>query len=223
MAPSSLIFDCDGVLVNSEVINLAVERKHLAQIGLEYSTEDYISRFVGLSDTAFIQSLKRDYQALGKGPWPERIVSAIRDECLQIFETALVAIEGLVALLAKVSNPIAVASSSQLELLHKKLHLTGLHKHFAPHIYSSEQVNEGKPAPDLFLHAAEQLERQPAHCIVIEDSVNGVWAGVAAGMEVWGFTGGGHGGDELEGQLREAGAHRVFGTYADMSAIAGRF
>jgi HAD superfamily hydrolase (TIGR01509 family) len=223
MAPFSLIFDCDGVLVDSEVINIAVERKHLALIGLEYTTEAYQRRFVGLSDADFINSLKQDYLALGKGPFPPHLPADIATECAQRFETELVAIDGIEHVLDAVSVPIAVASSSRIQALHKKLHLTDLHTHFAPHIYSGEQVENGKPAPDLFLLAAQQLGQKPEQCIIIEDSINGVEAGLAAGMEVWGFTGGGHANDELTGHLRETGAHRVFSSYQELPGLIERY
>ena len=112
----------------------------------------------------------------------------------------------------------AVASSSGIDGLHEKLKLTGLHHLFSPHIYSGQQVERGKPAPDLFLFAAARLDRAPEDCLVIEDSVNGIRAAVSAGMEAWGFTGGGHADADLEGRLIHAGAQKVVSNYDELGS-----
>ena len=114
-----------------------------------------------------------------------------------------------------------VASSSTLARLRHSLGLTGLYARFAPHVFSAEQVARGKPAPDLFLHAAAAMGCAPARCLVIEDSVSGVRGAVAAGMRVWGFIGGGHCADGHDGRLREAGAERVFDHMPDLPALLG--
>ena len=124
--------------------------------------------------------------------------------------------EGLEPLLASMTLPKAVASSSTVRSLQRKLSLTGLASWFGDHVYSAEHVEHGKPAPDLFLHAAAKLGHAPGDCIVVEDSVLGVQAGVAAGMQVWGFTGGGHGDAGLGQRLANAGAVRVFDRFHDM-------
>jgi HAD superfamily hydrolase (TIGR01509 family) len=217
MTGSSIIFDCDGVLVNSEVIHIAVERKHLAQIGLEYSDAEYQTRFVGLTVPDFYRELDRDYGAKNKGHLPTGLEASIHEESWRRFATELVAVDGIQDLLDQFSGPVAVASSSSLKSLHQKLEMTSLLAHFDPHIYSGEQVDKGKPAPDLFLMAAARLGQSPGDCIVLEDSVNGVRSGIAAGMEVWGFTGGGHGDEGLPDRLQQAGAHQIFSTFAEVS------
>jgi beta-phosphoglucomutase-like phosphatase (HAD superfamily) len=120
---------------------------------------------------------------------------------------------------AAVRLPKAVASSSGIEALDYKLKKVGLWDAFAPHVYSSEHVARAKPAPDLFLHAAERLGIAPADCLVLEDSVNGVKAGLAAGMTVWGFGGGGHMDDAVCASLAEAGAHRLVGDWDEARAL----
>jgi HAD superfamily hydrolase (TIGR01509 family) len=219
MTVSCIIFDCDGVLINSEVIHISVERKHLAHIGLEYSDAEYQSRFVGLTNPDFYRELERDYASLSKGRLPSDIEASIRSESWARFETELVAIEGIHDLFDHLKGPTAVASSSSLRSLHQKLKMTDLFERFDPHIYSGEQVNKGKPAPDLFLLAADNLGMSPKDCIVVEDSINGVRAGLAAGMEVWGFTGGGHGDDGLHARLQHAGAHKVLSTFSELSLL----
>ena len=114
---------------------------------------------------------------------------------------------------------MAVASSSTKSRLDFKLKRTGLWDHFAPHIYSAEHVTHAKPAPDLFLHAADALAVPPSQCLVIEDSVNGVLAGRAAGMRVWGFGGGGHMTDRLTARLSEAGAERIVADWAEAEEL----
>jgi len=112
--------------------------------------------------------------------------------------------------------PHCVASSSDIERVKFSLELTGLAAHFGPHLYTSQMVRHGKPAPDLFLHAAAAMGAEPHHALVIEDSVSGVTAAKAAGMKVWGFVGGAHyrsaDGNAL---LRQAGADRIFAAMTD--------
>ncbi|MEK7266175.1 MAG: HAD-IA family hydrolase, partial [Pseudomonadota bacterium] len=109
---------------------------------------------------------------------------------------------------------IAVASSSRAHFLKGKLERMGLYDLAAPHVYSADLVAHGKPAPDIFIYAAEQIGAFPARCLVLEDSVNGVKAGLAAGMTVWGFTGGGHCYEGYGARLAEAGAARIVASHA---------
>jgi HAD superfamily hydrolase (TIGR01509 family) len=220
MSAPAIIFDCDGVLVDSEAIYVEVERKHLAELGLKHDTIEYQTRFVGLLYEDYIAELAAEYEALGKGEFPVGLADRIKSESKTRIAAELQPIVGieplLDQLLDQLDKNVAVASSSSVSALHWKLELTGLHQHFAPHIYSGEQVERGKPAPDLFLLAASHLETAPEDCIVVEDSVNGVRAGVAAGMTVWGFTGGGHADAGLHDRLMNAGANNVFSSFANM-------
>lgn len=215
---SAIIFDCDGVLVDSEIIYTAVERKHLSRLGLHYDSTAYQTRFVGLADDDYINKLASDYQARGKGLFPDEYAANVKAESAARIEAELQAIDGIKPLLQRLNASTAVASSSSVGALQKKLDLTGLHQYFSPHIYSGEQVQRGKPAPDLFLLAATRLGVTPENCVVVEDSVNGVSAGVAAGMKVWGFTGGGHADAGLQDRLMAAGAQKVFSSFQDMSS-----
>ncbi len=213
----AIIFDCDGVLVNSEVIAIDTERKLLAQHGLRYEITEYTSRFTGLTEEDYYQELDRDFNAIGKSGLPVGFQETLQREMWRRFQTELAAIDGIEDLLKTHTGKRAVASSSAIDRLHKKLHMTGLHHHFGSHIYSGQQVPKGKPAPDLFLYTAQQVEHSPETCFVIEDSVNGVRAGRAAGMTVFGFTGGGHADAGLHDRLKDAGAHDVFSTFRDLS------
>jgi len=211
----AVIFDCDGVLVDSEILAHEVETQVLDEIGLHYDRHEFTARFMGMSDAAFFAALEADGQArLGRsisaeirGPMNERMRRAV--------EERLTEVPGALRAVAALRHAKAVASSSTADRLAKKLRKTGLWDHFAPLIFSAEHVTHAKPAPDLFLHAARALAVQPAHCLVIEDSINGVVAGRAAGMRVWGFGGGGHMSERLTARLAEAGAERIVASWGE--------
>nr|WP_321441631.1 HAD family phosphatase [uncultured Hyphomonas sp.] len=213
----ALIFDCDGVLVDSEVIAIQCERELLSQWGLDYEFEAFVQRFVGLHNRDFHIALAADAEAAGL-TLPEDFRTALHANNWTRYETDLTAIEGVMDVVAAFSGLQAVASSSEADKLVRKLELTGLQDTFAPHVYSSDLVANGKPAPDLFLLAADRIGVRPETCLVIEDSVNGVKAARAAGMTAWGFTGGGHADAGLTGRLTDAGAHSVFASHRDVAA-----
>ena len=135
------------------------------------------------------------------------------------FEAQLREVPGAFAATQALRLPKAVASSSGVTALAYKLKKIGLWDSFTPHIYSGEQVVRAKPAPDLFLLAARRLDIPPAGCLVIEDSVNGVRAGVAAGMNVWGFTGGAHSAASIGDELANAGAQRVVAGWPEAQIL----
>ncbi|WP_346892541.1 HAD family hydrolase [uncultured Roseibium sp.] len=214
---STILFDCDGVLVDSEIIYIDVEREHLSRLGLTYSVQDYQQRFLGLTSTDFYKAVEDDYAALGKGALPAGFADGLDRATRERMDRDLVAVDGIRPLLEVYQGAKAVASSTRLNRLNEKLRQTGLHPYFDPHIYSGEQVQNGKPAPDLFLFAADKLQATAEECLVVEDSVNGVRAGCAAGMTVWGFTGGSHGDDALKERLFEAGASEIFSGHNDLA------
>ncbi|WP_305987914.1 HAD family phosphatase [Roseibium sp. MMSF_3544] len=219
MAFEAILFDCDGVLVDSEKIYVDVEREHLARIGLRYDIDEYMDRFQGLGSDDFWAALDRDHRALGKGPLPETFGPELDAATMERIDRELSEIAGIKQLLQTHQGARAVASSSRLHRLIHKLQHTGLYDFFEPHIYSGEQVANGKPAPDLFLFAAEKLDVTPAATLVIEDSANGVKAGLAAGMTVWGFVGGGHSHQGHSEQLLEAGAHKIVDSHTDLAGL----
>ena len=219
---SAVIFDCDGVLVDSEVLAHEVEIAVLGAIGLHYDPHDFIVRFMGRSDKVFYELLDADgRERLGrsivdeiKGPMSARYRHAI--------ETRLTEVPGALSAIRALCLPKAVASSSKEQALGDKLRRVGHWDHFAPHIYSAEHVTHSKPAPDLFLLAAKSLAVAPEQCLVIEDSVNGVTAGIAAGMRVWGFSGGGHMTPRIAEHLTEAGAERIVANWAEAEGLFGQ-
>ena len=216
---SAVIFDCDGVLVDSEVLAHEVEVAVLGEIGLHYDSHDFIVRFMGRSDKVFYELLDADgRERLGrsiideiKGPMSARYKHAI--------ETRLTEVPGALRAIRALRLPKAVASSSKEQALGVKLRKVGHWDHFAPHVYSAEHVTHSKPAPDLFLLAAKSLGVAPERCLVIEDSVNGVTAGIAAGMQVWGFCGGGHMTPRIAEHLSAAGAERIVENWAEAETL----
>jgi HAD superfamily hydrolase (TIGR01509 family) len=216
---SAIIFDCDGVLVDSEVLALEVELAILAEQGLSFEREDYVTRFMGLSYEAFHNVIDAEAQKrLGRS-----ISDNIRGELAQRLRQTMIArltpVPGAVAAVVGTAQLKAVASSSTKEGLERKLRQVGLWAHFEPHVYSADHVANAKPAPDLFLHAAEKLGVRTDECLVLEDSVNGVVAARAAGMRVWGFLGGGHVHDRLGERLMAAGAERLVADWPEAARL----
>ena len=215
----AVIFDCDGVLVDSEVLFHAVELDVLAEFGLTYESASFKARFLGMSDKAYYAALEEEaLQRLGRSIIGE-LRPRMRQKALAKFETELQAVHGALEAVNAVRLPKAVASSSSMKALDHKLKRFDLWNPFAPHIYSAEHVTHAKPAPDLFLHASAQLGVSPGACLVIEDGVNGVKAALAAGMTVWGFSGGSHMNETLSGLLQDAGAHRQVKDWAEARTL----
>lgn len=222
MSFDAIIFDCDGVLVDSEVLAIRGERTALSELGLHYTPEDYVKRFVGLHDGLFFDHLKADYLAAYGRAAPENLEERVLDGRRREMG-GLRAVAGADKALAaaRAKGAVAVASSSRAHFLKGKLERMGLYDLAAPHVYSADLVANGKPHPDIFLYAAEKLECDPVRCLVLEDSANGVRAGLSAGMTVWGFTGGGHCFEGYGERLAEAGAHQIVRDYAEfLDALA---
>ncbi|GJE39168.1 HAD family hydrolase [Methylobacterium persicinum] len=215
-APALVIFDCDGVLVDSEPLSLACLTAGLNRIGVPIDLETVRSRFAGTSMPSIMGHIERDYGVAA----PAGFVDDVKAETLATFDRELKALNGVAGAIRALSVPVCVASSSDPVRLRHSLTLTGLLPLFSGNVFSSTQVPRGKPHPDLFLFAAERMGAAPAACLVIEDSVPGVTAAVAAGMRVVGFTGGGHWGHDPEGaDLLRAGAATIFSDYSNLSKV----
>jgi len=215
----AVVFDCDGVLIDSEVIAVEVETTLLAEHGLHYEVPEFVARFMGMSDKAFYAALSADSQSRLGRALPEDFKARVDAGKRLLNEQKLAAIAGIESAVARLSLLKAVASSSEIHHLDYKLRKTGLWDLFAPHIYSADHVTHAKPAPDLFLYAANALGADPSDCLVIEDSVNGVKAALAANMRVWGFAGGGHMEDGGCARLTAAGAERIVDDWAAAAAL----
>jgi len=214
-----ILFDNDGVLVDSEAIYISVERELLAELGLFYDYATYLSRFVGLPMPDYYQALARDYADRIGGAFPSDFAATLTQRVTPRMDAELNALPNVDAVINRFDGPVAVASSMSLDIIHRKLELVNLSGFFNPHVYSGEQVEKGKPAPDLFLFVAERLGLIPENCLVIEDSVNGVMAGVAAKMTVFGFVGGSHADPGLGARLQKAGAEKVFFNHAEIADV----
>lgn len=207
---SLVIFDCDGVLIESEVVAARIQSEELAKIGYPITESEIIKRFAG--SRGMHTEIERD---MGR-PLPDGYHEGLIKLIDTAFETELEACPGVHETLDAIERPMCVASSSSPRWIEKGLRATGLFHRLDPHIFSADIVGKGKPAPDIFLHAAQEMGHHPEDCIVIEDSENGVKAGIAAGMPVIGYVGGGHCLDDHAEQLTALGAHTIID---DMRAL----
>lgn len=206
-----LIFDCDGVLVDSENIALRILSETMGEYGTAMSVEACRDAFMGRHNADIVRGMEA---RVGR-PLPGE-AGRLRDRMLARMARELQPIPGVADVLRRLHGPRCVASSSDPERLRLTLGWTGLLPFFGEAIFSGVDVPRGKPAPDLFLHAAASMGVAPGDAIVIEDSVLGVQAGVAAGMRVIGFAGGSHCDAAHPDRLREAGASAVVATMSDM-------
>lgn len=199
-----IIFDCDGVLVDSEVIGNRVYAEYLTAQGYPHSAQECNAKYLGMSD-AHVKQLFEDSGRNLPGTFVSDINNITDDELSKSLEP----IPGAEAILKLIDIPYCVASSGTPTKIQNSLTKTGLIKYFDGNLFSFDQVENGKPAPDLFLFAADQMGAEPIRTLVIEDSKAGVMAGVSAGMTVVGFTGGSH---ILVGHtesLLDLGAHHI--------------
>ncbi len=210
--PELVIFDCDGVLVDSEPISALAYRNVFAKHGADVGP-DVFARCIGMKQSDILDLIHR----LTGFRLPEEKVPDIWRETKSLMEKQLQPTDGIVEFLNRLSPAKCVASSSSLERIHHSLELTRLAASFPDsHIFSSSMVKRGKPAPDLFLFAAAQCGFGPAKCLVIEDSPYGVRGALAAGMTVIGFTGGSHATPALAPMLQEAGANVICKSWSDV-------
>jgi len=211
-----VIFDCDGVLVDSEMLACGVEARALTAAGYPITATEVAHRYAGVSDA----DMRRAIEEESGRTLPDD--HAARCAAEDVFGRELRAVQGIAAVVDAVTasgRPVCVASSSSPERLRLALDLTGLWERFAPHVFSAKMVARGKPAPDLFLLAAREMAVEPAACLVVEDSAPGIRAARAAGMTAIGFTGGSHCGPGHDARLREAGAELVCADARALGAL----
>jgi HAD superfamily hydrolase (TIGR01509 family) len=209
-----IIFDCDGVMVDSEVISCRAHAETLTRHGYPITSDQVLDRFLGVSDREARLAVEAD---LGQ-KLPDDFEVQMKQAALQRYACDLRLIPHLGETIAAIDLARCVASSGTPEKIRHGLTCAGLHDRFAPHIFSADQVRRGKPSPDLFLFAAGQMAATPARCLVIEDSRPGVTGAVAAGMTVLGFCGGSHCRPGHAETLRAAGATL---TFDDMRQLPG--
>jgi HAD superfamily hydrolase (TIGR01509 family) len=180
-----LILDCDGVLVDSESIALRVEARLLASLGKPLDDAQILERFLGQSSETILADIEQ-HTGVARSVWLGKRERLQR----QAFEGELRPVEGVVEALDEIALPACVASNGSRERVVYSLRLCGLYERFAGHIFTADEVPRGKPAPDLFWHAAAHMAVEPADSVVVEDSPLGVEAALAAGMRVCAFAGG---------------------------------
>ena len=203
--PELLIFDCDGVLVDSELLVCTAVSEELTQLGYSITPEEVIRRFAGRPEREIMAEVREDWgQAV-----PPAYFSAMKERVHRVFTGELQAIAGAAELLRRIRMPKCVASSSAPAKLEQGLRHVGLYDFFAPNIVSAQLVAHGKPSPDVFIFAAGWMRTPVQRCLVIEDSVPGVRAARSAGMKVFGFTGGSHCAPGHADRLLQAGAEQV--------------
>jgi HAD superfamily hydrolase (TIGR01509 family) len=213
-----VIFDCDGVLVDSEVISCRAHAETLTRHGYPITPDQVLARFLGVSDREARLIIEAE---LGRN-LPDDFDAQVKQATLRFYDGDLQAISYVAEAIAGIALSKCVASSGTPEKIHHGLVCTGLYNLLAPNIFSASQVKRGKPAPDLFLFAAEQMQVPPERCLVIEDSLPGVTAARAAGMTVLGFHGGSHCRPGYGDILRAAGAAMTFDDMRQLAGLIGR-
>jgi HAD superfamily hydrolase (TIGR01509 family) len=219
MRPLELvIFDCDGVLIDSEIISARMLVSELARMGVSIDLAYVTRHFLGRSYPVVMQQIRNDFGL----DLPPAFETAYRERLLAAFETELRVMPGVRAVLDTLSLPRCVATSSSQGRAERSLALAGLGDLAGPRLFTAQSVARGKPAPDLFLHAAATCGADPAACLVIEDSLNGIRAARAAGMEVWRFTGGSHLAGQDADEPPDARPDRRFPSFAGFFALDPR-
>jgi HAD superfamily hydrolase (TIGR01509 family) len=207
-----VIFDCDGVLVDSERLANQVLAGLLTEIGLPTTTEESIATYMGLSTASWTVLAA---EGLGR-PLPDDFLDRYHAGVFAAFDRELEAIPGVADVVRRLRWPSCVASSGEHERMRRTLGRTGLHDHFEGRIYSATEVERGKPHPDLFLHAADRMGVAPDRCVVVEDSPFGVKGAVAAGMTALGYAA------MTPPAVLEAEGARTFTDMAELPALLDR-
>jgi phosphoglycolate phosphatase len=208
---SLVIFDCDGVLVDSEPVANRVFTAALDELGLRTSYEEVCQDFIGLSMPGCLEIVE---QRLGR-PVPPGFVESLQARTFDAFRKTLRPVAGVKEALERIDTPVCVASSGEHEKMRLTLELTGLLPRFEDRMFSATDVERGKPFPDLFLHAARSLGARPVECVVVEDSLPGVRAAVSAGMGVYGYAA-----HSDADELRMAGA-TIFRVMTELPRLLG--
>jgi HAD superfamily hydrolase (TIGR01509 family) len=213
--PRLIIFDCDGVLIDSEIVVCRLVSEAFTRLGHPLSLEEVIRRFAGRPEREMIAEIERDW---GR-PVPVEYFDHIRAATAEAYATELRAVPGVAEVLDRIRIPIFVASSSYPEKLRLGLESVGLADRFDSNLVSATFVAHGKPEPDVFIYAAGWMRTPIRDCVVIEDSLPGVRAARAAGLRVFGFVGGSHCVPGHRERLLEAGAEATMERFADLEGL----
>ena len=213
-----ILFDCDGVLVDSEIIAAQVESRLLTDAGYPISVEEMGERFAGMTWQNILFTVEKEAGI----PLSASLIDKSEKLLDARLERDVKVIEGVKFALSRLTTQRCICSNSSSHRLDMMLTKVGLKPYFAPHIYSAKDLgaDKVKPKPDIFLHGAAQFGVSPDRCLVIEDSVHGVHAARAAGMRVIGFTGASHTYPSHADKLTDAGAQTVIARMMDLPAVA---
>jgi HAD superfamily hydrolase (TIGR01509 family) len=211
-----LIFDCDGVLVDSEILAARIALRMLAPYGIQPGEAEFCRRFSGMMEQDILAVLQAEYAVRLPETFMEELLAASR----HAHETELEAIPGMPAMLEALPPlPKSVASNSSVRHVAHSLQRTGMSGYFGERYFSSHHVPRPKPAPDVYLHALSQIGLTAADCLVVEDSVAGATAALAAGLDVIGFLGGGHIFEAHADRLRQAGVRVLAADAEELRAL----
>lgn len=211
-----VIFDCDGVLIDSEIISARMLVAELARLGLTIDLAYVERNFLGRSYPVVMETIRREFGL----DLPPEFESQYREALLSAFRQELRVVPHVHQVLAGIGVPFCVATSSSPRRVEMSLQLVGLSDLVGGNVFTSTLVARGKPAPDLFLYAARQMGAAPDRTLVIEDSLTGIRAGLAAGMTVWRFVGGSHLGADAAEEPEDARPHRRLASFADFFQLA---
>jgi HAD superfamily hydrolase (TIGR01509 family) len=211
-----VIFDCDGVLIDSELISARMLVAELTRLGLSIDLTYVERNFLGRSYPVVMETIRREFGL----DLPPDFEARYRENLLAAFQKELKVVPQVHEVLRAMAVPFCVATSSSPRRAEMSLALVGLSELVAGRVFTSTLVARGKPAPDLFLFAAGKMGADPARTLVIEDSLTGIRAGLAAGMTVWRFVGGSHLGPETPEEPEDARPHRRLVRFADFYQIA---
>jgi len=212
--PALVIFDCDGVLVDSEIIASRIFTECLGEAGIALTVDEAMRFGVGKSAVTLALAVEKEFgRAL-----PAGFMEEMRARVINAFTCELKPVDGVAPLLSALKLSRCVASNSHIDRVRHALATTRLLPHLDPHIYTAAMVARGKPAPDLFLHAAAQHGVAPRQCLVVEDSLSGVAAALAAEIPVVGFVGASHCAPGQAEAMLQAGCMQVF---VRMDELAG--
>lgn len=217
-APRLVIFDCDGVLIDSEIIAARAQSRALAEHGIAITPQEAARRFAGIPDADMWQTLQDENARALPADFPRQYADRLQETFRQELR-ALPGVRETLAALRQRGMAYCVASSSTPPKLEAALKLVGLWEEFAPNVFSTAQVAHGKPAPDVFLFAARQMRTAILECVVVEDSVPGVRAARAARMRAVGYIGASHNGPDQRKRLLDEGAFEVIDDLRRLSEI----
>ncbi|HLV00921.1 MAG TPA: HAD family hydrolase [Acidobacteriota bacterium] len=201
-----IIFDCDGVLIDSEAISSRIEIAAFEELGCSLTRHEYLKLTAGRTEE---EEIWRSIASQHGIRLPEGFAERMRKSVEEAFETELRPIEGVKDVLHVIALDKCVASGSRPERLKRVLEISGLNRFFNGNVFSATQVPRGKPHPDLFLFAARKMGVSPSRCVVIEDSPAGAHGALTAGMEVIGFVGAGHCDPAWSRELERAGVENI--------------